>query len=338
MNSRELAAAYDSLTDAQKTALLEYAGERFDDLGHFQDVDGHPSAAQMEADAKAYSAAHSQTNAEEHTADKNQAQEHVQNQSEKQVSDQNQAPDQPLPEGDIHITQDGVEYVFDEYGININGSTKDIDVQSLYPENNGDTASKVLEAHLKTVALQDRVYMDMAARELAGEEFNPQERVFINHHEQLLDRFGLTHDENGNLVRASEMAREPEPVPVQETQAEVEKINMATIDKVRVHGNDIKITGHDAEGHRVVQHIENTEGIRDGKYKMSDLDTKNIGKTAGNDIYEAGNNRGMDPNTAREMERVRAMLNERTVTTTESPSAPTTTTKTSSTVMDRGGR
>lgn len=58
-SSAELQAAWDNgeLTTEQKVQLTEFAGQRFDDHGHFQDVEGYTSAAQMEADAKTYTAA-----------------------------------------------------------------------------------------------------------------------------------------------------------------------------------------------------------------------------------------------------------------------------------------
>lgn len=59
LNSRELQEAWDNgdISAEQKEALVKFAGERFDDKGNFVDVDGKTSAAAMEADAKAYSAA-----------------------------------------------------------------------------------------------------------------------------------------------------------------------------------------------------------------------------------------------------------------------------------------
>ena len=58
MNSRELQQAWDdgTITDAQKAQLVEFGGQRFDEHGNFQDVEGYKTAAQMEADANAYSA------------------------------------------------------------------------------------------------------------------------------------------------------------------------------------------------------------------------------------------------------------------------------------------
>ncbi|MBR6409201.1 MAG: hypothetical protein IKS23_03045 [Alphaproteobacteria bacterium] len=54
MNSHQLQEAWENgtLTDEQKTALLDFAHERFDAQGHYQDVEGLPSAAQMEAEAR----------------------------------------------------------------------------------------------------------------------------------------------------------------------------------------------------------------------------------------------------------------------------------------------
>ena len=55
MNSHELQEAWENgtLTDEQKTALLNFSHERFDAQGNYQDVEGLPSAAQMEAEAHA---------------------------------------------------------------------------------------------------------------------------------------------------------------------------------------------------------------------------------------------------------------------------------------------
>lgn len=64
MSSKDLQEAWDNgtITDEQKAQILDFASKRFDEHGHFQDVDGKPSAAQMEAEAKEWTAAHSRSN------------------------------------------------------------------------------------------------------------------------------------------------------------------------------------------------------------------------------------------------------------------------------------
>ena len=59
MNSRELQEAWDNgtLTPEQKAQLVEFSGQRFDDHGNFQDVEGYKTSAQMEAEAKEWTAA-----------------------------------------------------------------------------------------------------------------------------------------------------------------------------------------------------------------------------------------------------------------------------------------
>ena len=347
MNSRELAEAYDSLTDAQKTALVQYAGERFDDQGYFQDVEGHSSAAQMEAEAREYSLSQAQESPEQNTSDENQEQTSIQDQQEEKASDQNQETDQTLPESDVHTTKEGVRYSFDENNITINGSVKGLDVQSLCPENNGDTASKILEARIKSTALQDIVYSDLLERAQVGEALNPQEQAFISHHEQQLEKYGLTHDESGKLVRVP--ATEAEPV--QQTQSPEEKVVTDYIDKVKVRGDDIKVVGHDAEGHRVVEHFENRDGFRDGKFKVNDDQTKVVyHNPGGRDVYkldqdghgtvtkvthEDGRVKSeIDSRTAQEMNRIRSILHPEPKEETPAPSANTSSTFHS----DRGGR
>ncbi len=64
MSSKDLQEAWDNgtITDEQKAQILDFASKRFDEHGHFQDMDGKPSAAQMEAEAKEWTAAHSRSN------------------------------------------------------------------------------------------------------------------------------------------------------------------------------------------------------------------------------------------------------------------------------------
>ena len=59
MNSAELQEAWDNgtLTDAQKAQLVEFGGQRFDEHGNFQDVEGYKTGTQMEAEAKEWTAA-----------------------------------------------------------------------------------------------------------------------------------------------------------------------------------------------------------------------------------------------------------------------------------------
>lgn len=62
MNSRQLQEAWDrgDLTLEQKQALVDFAGERFDEHGHFRNVEGRTSADVMESTAKAaHTASHS---------------------------------------------------------------------------------------------------------------------------------------------------------------------------------------------------------------------------------------------------------------------------------------
>ena len=59
MNSAELQEAWDNgtLTDAQKAQLVEFGGQRFDEHGNFQDMEGYKTGTQMEAEAKEWTAA-----------------------------------------------------------------------------------------------------------------------------------------------------------------------------------------------------------------------------------------------------------------------------------------
>jgi hypothetical protein len=66
MNSHELQEAWNNgtISDDQKVELLNFAHERFDERGHYQDVEGYTSAADMEAEARGISinTAHRQEN------------------------------------------------------------------------------------------------------------------------------------------------------------------------------------------------------------------------------------------------------------------------------------
>lgn len=249
MNSRELAEAYDNLTDAQKTALVQYAGERFDDNGHFQDVEGHTSATEMEERARAYSAARAEVRAEQFQAQHENPVETEQNaasvQPETVVTEQDRASVQP----EVVVTkQDSVE-----------------------------SAEIVAETNVDVHQVQH----------------------------------------------------------IQPEMTTPEKLGMEQIDKVKIHGDDIKVVGHDAEGHRVVEHLENREGIDNSKIKVNDDQTKVVRNNGyfkrdvykldqeGNGTvtrlnYENGRHHDqMDPSTAKEMERIRSMLHPQESKTTE---------------------
>ena len=60
MSSDALQKAWDdgTITDVQKAELLDFASQRFDAAGHFQDVEGHTSALDMETEAKVWTAEH----------------------------------------------------------------------------------------------------------------------------------------------------------------------------------------------------------------------------------------------------------------------------------------
>ena len=69
MNSEQLQTAWNdgTFTPEQKALLIEFGGQRFDEHGNFQDVEGYKPADEMEAEAKEWTEKHSNTEQRDNT-------------------------------------------------------------------------------------------------------------------------------------------------------------------------------------------------------------------------------------------------------------------------------
>ena len=70
MNSEQLQTAWNdgTFTPEQKALLIEFGGQRFDEHGNFQDVEGYKPADEMEAEAKEWTEKHSNTEQRDNTS------------------------------------------------------------------------------------------------------------------------------------------------------------------------------------------------------------------------------------------------------------------------------
>ena len=216
-SSADAQALYNSAPDDVKTEIIQFAGERFDDKGYFQDMDGHTSAADMEAEAKAWTAAHTpvdrapaETTVDPNTSftpyikedsDEALAQD-LETPFKERTSDET-APITPLPDDENRITLSGVEshnyqmprdlaYQFAEDGSLSVLSTTD---NSLPIDTNNISNQEYWNAQEKIV------YDALMARQAGGETFAPEspEGKFLN---QYHENPNLVVNENGKITTA----------------------------------------------------------------------------------------------------------------------------------------
>lgn len=214
-SSADAQALYNSAPDDVKTEIIQFAGERFDDKGYFQDMDGHTSAADMEAEAKAWTAAHTpvdrapaETTVDPNTSftpyikedsDEALAQD-LENPFKERTSDET-APLAPLPDDENRITLSGEEshnyqmprdlaYQFAEDGsLNLLSTTD----TSLPIDTNNISQQEYWNAQEKIV------YDALMARQAGGETFAPEspEGKFLN---QYHENPNLVVNENGKIT------------------------------------------------------------------------------------------------------------------------------------------
>ena len=131
-----------------------------------------------------------------------------------------------------HETKDGIKYYTDENGsMKYNGAVPyDSHQEVLRPpctHHTGDnyyrcgdavaqdktTLRMIVSASLQKIRCDDSVYQDLQSRSEAGEVLSDAEKSFCQGHQENLEKWGLTHNDDGRLVR-----REFEEVNVKTSQ------------------------------------------------------------------------------------------------------------------------
>lgn len=153
-----------------------------------------------------------------------------------------------------HTTECGVSYYVDENGaLRISGRAEDIshlkastysvDKQGAY--HIGDAVSKDLshaqkieDHNLRHISVNDVVYNDLQMREANGEVLHNVEKDFMGIHKQEIERYGLTHTEDGKLIRVDEVEKQHAPVQEQAAQARAAETVQKTAQLNKLRGLD----------------------------------------------------------------------------------------------------
>ena len=129
-----------------------------------------------------------------------------------------------IPQEQLHRVYDGGEYHIsgDENSYKVSSNVRatkddiqefkaflDKDVEKGTILLNGKEMSSGIEGNreLRNLAVHEKIYDDLVLRSSVGDTLSEAEQAYMQSHEETINKYGLSHDENGRIVKTSDLEK-----------------------------------------------------------------------------------------------------------------------------------